>query len=276
MKPDIYVCYPNPHPNVFDPGFYMDLMSEIKPAGIRIDFDFRSPVQADLIIQDTAPAKIIPVLSFGRDLPSPRPAEEISIFANWLVGALGDRAPFLELENEPVTMSPNIEAWEYLNISMRIAREQHHRIKIALACDYLKPDGKKKSANMDWWNWIMNHPNMDHSLWDYAAIHPYRTTHPNKSKQFGTREAEWAEWESAARGKSMVVTEVGWDSTRDDIDGKVQAAAYLLQEFQIYKDKGIDIACVYAHVGDPYGVLDSVSRRSNPQGDVIRGWMTPT
>lgn len=198
----------------------------------------------------------------------------------------------VEFGNEPVTRPGGgrpMGAFEYVRYAESAGLALRGQVTRYLAMDAMRPGGWAAHTHMGWWRMVRK--SIDPNAWDGAAIHPYRDGRqpPDQSRiawpqwgwlhrnpSIGTRlrlpvHRRGEEHETWIRESTrpLVVTEIGY-STRY-MNAEV-AAERLTWELEFYQRAGVDLVCIYAHVGDEWGVLGD-HWNPRPQAGAIRAWV---
>jgi hypothetical protein len=233
------ICWPTPGPQgSMDPGFLKKL-ARTRATHLRVDLDYRNPNAAAIVEQAReAGFEVLPVLDLDYDHVELQPYLD---FCQQIVEA--HRFPAVEILNEPRILhgwSPDKYAQVFTAASERIRQ----LTRVVIAGDFLKAD--RNGPNIDSW---FSRVKVPEDSFDAVAIHTYRNPGRPSATKNGTRRKEHGVWQRQARGKPMIVTEVGWQPTRGMDEH--QMGDCIIEELLINEALGIEATYVYAHMQDP-------------------------
>jgi hypothetical protein len=140
-----------------------------------------------------------------------------------------------------------------------LSHDVNPNTQVIVAAEMLQPNERGPKPKK-YWRQVRS--GLIPELYDDCGIHHYRQPGPPQRSRFGrsicrrtkgTRRQEHEFVMAEARGKSVVVDEIGWNLDRLNGDEALQAAC-LVDEIRINIALGIKYVNLYAHVG-PFGLM---------------------
>jgi len=235
--------------------------------------------------------KPLPILGGtpGKDVL--RTDNEINRFAAWCGQTTADNdLGRVILLNEPATMakwkattSDNRYRW-VAEACCRAILAARPGTEIYLAGEMLKPD-KKGCDKRGFYRSATE--GIPLGLYVGCDIHPYRNPSDPFTAQIGgncwgrgaTRDKEYDYCHTQARGKKLIVGEVGWNYREGVSEDRV--ARYYIEELKLAERNGVEILCFYAHVGSTtkgdtdWGMWEDTGDNWRPRPAVaaVREWL---
>jgi hypothetical protein len=269
---DVGICWPSDGATaqpLFD-VLVLDVLKESTGAThLRINLDHRRGVQECAMHVEhirTTGWEVLPILDFDYKNPS---VGSYSEFCEEIVKECGFET--VELGNEPHTLH-KMDPSRYADIFKAGAAgvgDSMMSTEILIACEPTKPPGER----VDFFDKARRQVPVE--LYDGLAIHPYRNPMGPSFSRFGSRIAEAGYYRAQAPGKSIHVTEVGWD-LKNGVNEQSQAD-YTYQELRTWKELGAESVYIYAFMdggpGYKFGILDE-NRQPRPVAAAIKRFQT--
>lgn len=220
---------------------------------LRVNLDHRNP-QADAIVARVRDAgvELLPILDLDYAAPNlPAYAD----FSERMVATYG--FPIVEPLNEPRILG-KMPAGVFGEIATVVGRRlapYRPLTRLALAADMIEPhrqgpfikrrhrviDGRLRYVS------YIAEARIPFSLYDVAAIHPYREPGAPAVCRYGHRQHEYEAYADECGDLPLIVTEVGWNLA--EVDEALQAR-YLFDELVLNEQCGIEAVYIYSMVSE--------------------------